>query len=181
MTGRLIAVVGPSGVGKDSVMSAMMRHTPHIRPVRRVITRAAGLGGEDYIPATEDAFLAMKNRGAFCLDWAAHGLLYGIPDEVRADVEAGGVRMANLSRAALIEARRVFPALDVLNLTAKPDTLAARLSARGREDEAAIARRLARSAYALPDGINAHTISNDGPLDETVARALAALHLEGTW
>lgn len=181
MTGRLIAVVGPSGVGKDSVMSAMVHHAPHIRPVRRVITRAAGLGGEDYIPVTEDAFLTMKKRGAFCLDWAAHGLRYGIPAEICADIEGGAVRIANLSRAALIEARRVFPALDVLNLTAKPETLAARLSARGREDEAAIARRLARSAYALPDGINAHRISNDGALDETVARALAALHLEGTW
>ncbi|MEO0912102.1 MAG: hypothetical protein AAFY59_03810 [Pseudomonadota bacterium] len=39
MTGRFIAVVGPSGVGKDSVMAGMAARTGQLKLVRRVITR----------------------------------------------------------------------------------------------------------------------------------------------
>ena len=46
--GRLIAVVGPSGVGKDSVMAGLHGAIPDLHLVRRVITRAPDLGGEDY-------------------------------------------------------------------------------------------------------------------------------------
>ena len=38
--GRMIAVVGPSGVGKDSVMAGLLEARPALRRVRRVITRA---------------------------------------------------------------------------------------------------------------------------------------------
>lgn len=178
MTGRLIGVVGPSGVGKDSVISALARHFPHIRPVRRVITRAPELGGEDYVSVDENQFIKMKQQGAFCLDWGAHDLFYGIPSDVRTDVERGAVRVANLSRSVLVEAQRVFPTLNVLSLTAKPETLAARLSNRGRENERAIARRLARAGFALPCGVKACEISNDGTLEETVENVLAVLQLE---
>ncbi len=44
--------------------------------------------------------------------------------------------------------------------------LAARLRQRGREDEAAIARRLARAAQPQPDGCL--ILDNDGALAETV-------------
>ncbi|MFC6760861.1 hypothetical protein ACFQFQ_17395 [Sulfitobacter porphyrae] len=39
--GRFIAVVGPSGVGKDSVMAGMVARARDLVAVRRVITRAA--------------------------------------------------------------------------------------------------------------------------------------------
>ena len=37
------------------------------------------------------------------------------------------------------------------------------------------AARLAREGACIPDGLDVVTVSNDGPLDETVATALAAL------
>ncbi|MGB0905008.1 MAG: phosphonate metabolism protein/1,5-bisphosphokinase (PRPP-forming) PhnN, partial [Mangrovicoccus sp.] len=39
MTGRFIAVVGPSGVGKDSVMAGLMERRPDLLLAKRVITR----------------------------------------------------------------------------------------------------------------------------------------------
>ena len=48
VTGRLIAVVGPSGVGKDTLMEAMSRAEPRLALVRRVITRDPALGGEAF-------------------------------------------------------------------------------------------------------------------------------------
>lgn len=173
--GRLIAVVGPSGVGKDSVMAGMIAACPDMRLVRRSITRAPDLGGEDYDALTPDAFDAAAKRGAFCVHWSAHGLSYGIPADVLTDVQRGKDCLANFSRSALEQANAIFPNLTVLNITASPATLAKRLAGRGRETEAEIAARLAQADKALPSGLNVVTITNDGALEATIAQALAAL------
>jgi ribose 1,5-bisphosphokinase len=173
--GRLIAVVGPSGVGKDSVMAGMIAACPDMRLVRRSITRAPDLGGEDYDALTPDAFEAATKSGAFCVHWSAHGLSYGIPADVLTDVQRGKDCLANFSRSALSQAAEIFPRLTVLNITASPATLAKRLAGRGRETEAEIAARLAQADKALPSGLNVVTITNDGALEATIAQALAAL------
>ncbi len=173
--GRLIAVVGPSGVGKDSVMAGMIDPSPDMRLVRRSITRAPGLGGEDYNAVTPEDFEAAVQDGAFCLHWAAHGLSYGIPADVLTDVKGGKDCLANFSRGALLEAAEAFPKMIVLNITASPVTLARRLSGRGRETEAEISARLKQAVKALPSGLNIVTITNDSALEDTVTRALAAL------
>lgn len=173
--GRLIAVVGPSGVGKDTVIAGIAAALPGIGVVRRTITRAPDLGGEDYDAVSEDVFEAMVERGAFCLHWRSHGLRYGIPAEVLEAVQGGAQRIANLSRAALTEAAAIFPGLVVVNITASPEVLAKRLSRRGRETGAEIEARLVQAARSLPDGLDVITLNNDGPLEETVAHAVAAL------
>lgn len=173
--GRLIAVVGPSGVGKDSVMAGMIAARPDMRLVRRTITRAPGLGGEDYNAVTPEAFDAAALDGAFCVHWTAHGLSYGIPADVLSDVRDGKDCLANFSRSALLQAGEIFPALIILNITASPATLARRLAGRGRETEAEIAARLAQADKCLPAGLNVVTISNDGALEDTITMALAAL------
>ncbi len=174
-SGRLIAVVGPSGVGKDSVMAGMIAARPDMRLVRRTITRAPGLGGEDYDAVTPEAFDAAAQDGAFCVHWTAHGLSYGIPSDVLTDVQRGKDCLANFSRSALEQANAIFPNLTVLNITASPATLARRLAGRGRETEAEIAARLAQADKCLPAKLDVVTIANDGALEDTVKMALAAL------
>lgn len=175
MSGRLIAVVGPSGVGKDSVMAGMVAHDTRLRLVKRTITRDPDLGGEDYRPMDPQTFADAAERGAFALHWAAHGLSYGIPMQVLTDVRAGQQCLANLSRSALVQATEVFPSLIVLSITANAEILAERLAARGRETPEDIVRRLQQADKPLPTGLDVVTISNDGALDETVAAACAAL------
>ncbi len=118
----------------------------------------------------------MQQSAAFVLHWSAHGLSYGVPVSVTAQVAQGRDVMANLSRGVLGQAAVQFPGLVVVALTADPDVLARRLAARGREDDAAIARRLKRDGAAVPPGIAALKIANDGPIGATAQAILARLY-----
>ena len=177
--GRLIAVVGPSGVGKDSVMAGLAEAVPHMHLVRRVITRAPGLGGEDYDAATPEQFATLVGEGAFAVHWQAHGLRYGIPVSVNGHLDKGTDCLVNFSRSALAEAAEIFARFTVLNVTARPETLASRLAARARETEEEIRKRLAQADKPLPAGLDVLDLSNDGPLAETVARGADLLQPAG--
>ncbi len=168
----IFAVVGPSGVGKDTLIAGALARRPDLRLVRRVITRPTEAGGEDFEGVTEADFVARQARGEFALAWQAHGLHYGIP---LAQVTGPGDTVFNGSRAALPQATKVFPGLRVILVTAPDAVLAARLAARGREPEAAIHARLARADVAWPKGISAVTVVNDGTPEQGIARLLAAL------
>lgn len=176
MSGRLIAVVGPSGVGKDTVMAAMAAHRPDLHIVRRAVTRPAS-GTEPFEPVTDAEFARRAAAGDFALAWRAHGLAYGLPHAELAGLAEGRDVLANLSRRILAEARACFPRLVVLALHAPAQVLARRLSGRGRETAEEIAERLARDA-PLPDGLEVVRIENAGTVDEAAETALAALYPE---
>lgn len=167
--GLLIAVVGPSGAGKDTLISMIARHVQgrkDVHIVRRVITRPAEAGGEDHIPATETEFEAMRVAGAFACGWRAHGLSYGIPKEALTLVMRGHLVIANGSRSALPLFKSAFPRLKVLNVAARPEVLAERLAARGRESREEILGRLSRSGLDVSGDFDVVTIDNSSSLEE---------------
>ena len=172
----MIAVVGPSGVGKDSVMRALAAARPGLRCVRRVITRPPDGGTEDFESVDEVEFARRMAAGGFVLHWRAHGLSYGVPGDLCGDLAAGHDLLVNLSRGVLGQAARVFPGMVILCLSAPPAVLAARLRGRARETEADITARLARDGAVLPPGVPVVDLCNDGALVDTVARALAGLY-----
>jgi ribose 1,5-bisphosphokinase len=174
-SGRLIAVVGASGVGKDSVLAGIYAAMPHLHLAQRVITRAPELGGEDYVAVSIPEFDVMAEKGAFAMHWRAHGLRYGVPIAVKTRLENGEDCLANFSRKALAHADELFPRLVVLNITAQPETLVRRLADRGRESESEIAKRLAEAEKPLPENLEVIHLSNDGPLAETIEHAVALL------
>lgn len=176
--GRFIAVVGPSGVGKDTVMEAVAEALPNVVLARRVITRPSAAGGEEFDGVSDAAFDALVAEEAFALWWPAHGLRYGVPLAVDAELEAGKIVLANLSRAVLTEAQARFAGFHVLSLTAPVEVLSARLAQRGRESKEDIAQRLSRRDFALPEGLPVTEICNDGPLEQTVSRVRAVLQPE---
>jgi len=173
----LVAVVGPSGAGKDTLMEgarAALSGDARFRFVKRCITRDAEAGGEAHEALTRAEFLARREAGGFALWWEAHGLLYGIPADIAEDLAAGRVVIANLSRAVLVEAAARHR-LRVLNITAPSSVLAARLAARGRESAVDIAARLARE-QALPPGLDVATVMNESSVEAGVSAVLAALN-----
>ena len=180
--GALVAVVGPSGAGKDTLMSRAAAHPalhPGLRFARRVVTRPAQVASEDHDSLDEAGFARAEAAGAFALVWSAHGLRYGLPRAVGEDVAAGRIVVANLSRRSLAEAVAAFGTLHVVEVGARPDVLLARLSARGREPEATIRERLARQvAVAPPPGAASHLrLDNSGEAAAATERLVA--HLNG--
>ena len=172
----LVLVVGPSGAGKDTLLDiarTVLMDDPGIRFVRRTVTRPAGAGGEAHDALSAEAFAAKRDAGAFALHWEAHGLSYGLPADIAADIADGRIVVANVSRAVIAQAAGMFP-LRVIEITAPPEVLAERLAGRGRESPADIARRLARSA-ALPPDIRVETIVNDATPQEAATRLIGSL------
>src|SRR6202040_1175469 len=107
-TFMLVLVVGPSGAGKDTLLDAArqaLADDPRFRCGRRVITRTAQAGGEAH-ESVPDAEFATRD---FALSWQAHGLRYGIPADIAADLQSGRVVVANISRGIITQAARRFP------------------------------------------------------------------------
>ncbi len=170
---RVVGVVGPSGVGKDSLIAGLAAQAG-MRALRRVVTRPAD-PTEPFLPATDAEFDAMVRERAFALYWSAHGLQYGIP---RAQVDTlmpGETGLVNLSRTVLRDASLVLPRFGVLQVTAPDNIVARRLAGRGRESAGEIAARLARPCHPLPEGLEVVTVDNGGTLDQAVRDAVAAL------
>lgn len=173
MTARVFAIVGPSGAGKDTLLAAVHRRMPGLHLVRRVITRAAEAGGENFETVTEAGFAARLASGDFALHWRAHGLCYAIPADIPAP--PGAPVLFNGSRAVLPEAARAFPGLRVIHVTASDAVLADRLRRRARENADQIAARLERAHLPLPAGLDVVRIDNSGPLDHAVAAMIRVL------
>jgi ribose 1,5-bisphosphokinase len=177
----LALVVGPSGAGKDTLIGRAheaLASDPRFVFVRRVVTRHAVAALEDHDTMDEAAFTVALMRGDFALHWDAHGLRYGIPRGIVERLDEGTDVIANLSRAALPEARYVFRGIVVLALTARPEVLAERLRGRGRETGEDIAARLARANEFAVEGPDVIRLDNSGTPEETVAAARAMLYPE---
>ncbi len=168
---NVIAVVGPSGAGKDTLMSRAASR-PGVGLIRRVITRPAEAGGEDFEAVSDARFQQMCDAGRFALNWRAHGLRYGIPHPP----QDGRLRLVNLSRGVLAQAAEVWPGLRVIHVGADPQIRAARLAARGRETAPDIAARIAREAPFRHEGLTVTHIDNSGDLASATAAFFAALN-----
>ncbi len=181
--GRLFVVVGPSGVGKDSLIEfarSRLASTGHIRFVRRIITRPADSGGETHDAMSEEAFVQLEQHGSFAVSWQAHGLRYGIPAAVKHFIDQGGIAVANGSRHALPYFAAAFPNLTVVSITADPEILTMRLRLRGRESEADIQKRLNRIDTDYSKFGDVITIDNSGPLDLAGNRLVAVINAPGS-
>jgi ribose 1,5-bisphosphokinase len=177
--GKLVLVVGPSGAGKDTLLGlarAGCADDPTIVFARRVVTREAS-DAEDNEQISAEGFREAKTRGAFAIDWQAHGHDYGLPRSIEDDIRAGRTVIANVSRTVIPALRNAYANVVVISITAPADVLAERLAMRRRGSDGNIAKRLARTVEdAEPDA----TIVNVGSA-EYHARQLLRIVAGAAW
>lgn len=177
-TGHLCLVVGPSGVGKDSLLDGAKSHFSADASVvfpMRTITRPADAGGEHHLPVDEATFQGYLESGKFALHWEAHGLYYGVPKSLDHDISNGRTVVVNVSRAILDDARTRYENLTIFSIVTRIDILADRLRKRGRESEKDIQGRLVRAEQMKPRGQGVVEIDNSGLLADGIARFVDAV------
>lgn len=187
--GAFVAVVGPSGAGKDTLIEhakAALADEPLVDFVKRVITRLSDGQTEDHDTLEDAEFVAAQAEGAFALAWEAHGLRYGLPVGVDRAIENGHVAIANVSRGVLPALRQRYANVAVVEVTADPEILAARLAGRGRESRGEILARLARTISCDTTG-SSIALDNSGPkeiagdrLVAIIRKAMAFADVSGT-
>lgn len=145
--GTFVAVVGPSGAGKDTVMRAAQAIVAGDQRVvfpRRLVTREPGSDeNNEYISGAD--YAALLQSGEFALAWSAHGLGYAVPKAIDVEIAKGALVVMNISRAAIDAARQRYENCRCVYIDAPPEMRAARIGNRGRESAEDIARRMDRS------------------------------------
>ena len=175
--GLFLAIVGPSGSGKDTIIEALCKQLPNIKRVKRYITREQQkAGGEDSYNIDFDTFRKLERDGDFAFSWSAHHLKYGLPITIFDEINAGKILIANISRSILDQLSDKFEYYEVILITASDKILAERLEERGRESKAQIEERLARSSFTIPKGISPLIIRNETTVEDAVSKIIASIY-----
>lgn len=164
----LIVFTGPSGVGKGTVLKALLARHPELNLSISATTRSPRTGevdGQHYFFLTRSQFEAMATQDEF-LEWAEFtGNLYGTPRQPVMEKIAQGERV--ILEIELEGARQVrISAPDALQIFVQPPSLAeleSRIRNRGQDSEDAIARRLERAKVeiAAADEFDVQIINGD--------------------
>jgi guanylate kinase len=179
--GRLVVLAGPSGVGKSTVVAALRPKLPNLYFSVSATTRAQRSGevdGRDYQFVSDAEFDRMVEDGEL-LEWAEiHGGLHrsGTPAEpVERHLAAGDPVLIEVDLAGARAVKASCPdALMVFLAPPSWDALVARLTSRGTESSADVARRLAtaREELAAADWFDVTVVNDDL---ESVVRRLVFL------
>lgn len=174
---RLIYLMGASGSGKDTLLRhlrAMLQTGEPILVAHRYITRASS-PDEASISLSESEFKRRIELGCFALHWHSHNLYYGIGIEVDTWLNSNAVVIINGSRKHLANAYARYPKLQAIEVTASAETLAQRLTLRGRETAEQIQSRLkkAQEVYAVPAECTITSLPNNTHPDDAAQRLYA--------
>ena len=167
--GQLYYLIGPSGGGKDSLISYVRNRLNGNRSVffaHCYITRAPEAEGENHVALSREEFLQRLEKGLFAMHWHSYGCYYGIGIEIDHWLSKGCQVLVNGSRSYLPEARRRYPDLKLILIEVSPEVLNRRLEARGRETPEQIQARLERNNQINDALVNIPhaVINNDGAL-----------------
>ena len=154
MTGRLIVLTGPSGVGKGTLLTALLARHPELYLSVSATTRSPRAGeidGTHYYFYPRDRFEAMIEAGSL-LEWAEFaGNYYGTPIEpVRVELDRGKSIILEIELAGARQVAKIFPdALRIFILPPDLMTLENRIRDRGTDTLAAIRRRLEQAKVEI--------------------------------
>lgn len=166
--GQLIVITGPSGVGKGTLVRALLARHPEFYLSVSATTRAPRPGeveGKDYYFLCREEFESAIAGGQW-LEWAEYaGNYYGTPRlRVEEKVAQGKLVLLEIEVVGAQKIKETFPlALRFFILPPSLEELERRLRDRGTDSPEAIQRRLQRATeeMALRDEFDLQIINDD--------------------
>jgi len=148
--GKLIVLTGPSGVGKGTLLQALLKHHPELYLSVSVTTRAPRPGevhGHNYFFVSRGEFERMVAQGEL-LEWAEFaGNYYGTPRAaVEEQIAQNNWVILEIELEGARQIRHTYPgATLIFILPPSLEELEHRIRGRGQDSDAAISRRLLRA------------------------------------
>lgn len=177
MSGKIVILSGPSGVGKDSVLERWKQADANVVRVVAYCTRAPRTGeqdGIDYHFRSREEFMRMADAGDFLEYKEVHGNLYATPlKDMEALLAQGKIAVLKIDVQGALTVMEKRP--DVLSIFLLPpsfEELERRIRSRGTDDEATIQKRLsnARDELAVADRYQYRVVNDD--IDRAVAEIM---------
>jgi len=152
--GRLFVIAAPSGAGKTSLVRALMQREPTLAFSVSYTTRprrTSEVEGRDYHYVSEEAFLAMAERGAFIEHAEVFGKHYGTSREQVEEALADGQDLIlEIDWQGAQQVREALPeTIDVFILPPSLAILEERLRNRRTDSPEVIERRLQESVEEI--------------------------------
>lgn len=193
--GKLVLIIGPSGVGKSVILRHLREHYVDLHFPRSATTREKREGeGDDLYHFVTDQDFDQKIEDGKVLEWAVvHGQArYGtLADEIVPFIECGKVvvREVDVQGFDSIQNHRLFRGEDapyllesVFILPESKEQLLQHITDRAPMDEEELQRRIASMEHELDyaDTCDHQIVNEEGKLDETIKKVEELLFETGT-
>lgn len=147
MSGNLFIISAPSGAGKTSLVSALLKQNRQISLSISYTTRAPRPGeanGRDYHFISREMFLEMAKDGDFLESAEVYGNFYGTSQPwIEKELAAGHDILLEIDWQGAAQVRKLMPqAISIFILPPSLSALESRLKGRGQDSDEVIARRL---------------------------------------
>lgn len=163
MDSKIVLIVGPSGVGKDTLLKGAKKQLKdNVNFVRRYITRKPDKNEKNFF-VDKYAFELLKHNSFFASTWDAHGNFYGIAK----NSIKNKVNIISVSRSKVSDFEKQYDKVFTINISVSKEELRNRLMLRKRESMEEIEKRLNRS-YEKIDAKNLIEFDNSKDIDESI-------------
>ena len=179
-TGTLYIFSAPSGAGKTSLVKALIEATPQLAVSVSHTTRAMRPGevdGVNYHFVSEATFLAMLERAEFLEHARVFGNLYGTSQIwVEAQLRAGTDVILEIDWQGAQQVKHLLPdTRAIFILPPSRETLEQRLNARGQDDPAVIAARMAEAVEEMSHYVESDFLVVNRDFDTALAELEAII------
>lgn len=181
--GNLFVISGPSGAGKGTLVSRLLREVPDTWVSVSATTRAPREGeidGVHYHFMSREAFMDLVDEGGF-LEWAEYaGNCYGTPrSKVEEKMADGGQVILEIEVQGAFQVKEKMP--EAILLFIEPpsiEELEARLRARGTEANDVIERRMETAKLELSRKMEYDIRLINDDLDEATRELVAIVNTQ---
>lgn len=170
MKTKVILIVGPSGVGKDTLLKGAKKELKNdINFVKRYITRKPDKSEKNYY-LDEYAFEILKHNSLFVSTWNAHENFYGIAK----NSIKNGLNIISISRSKIEDFEKIYKDVYTINISVPKEELRNRLLIRKRENEEEIEKRLNRT-YKKIEAKKLIEFDNSGNIEKSINKFIKVL------